>query len=240
MQAGTFFPVMRSHNNVEVRPHFPWLFGPQAEAAIRKALELRYRLVPLLYSLGHQAFATGEPLMRPLVMQYPADPKVADLSSEWLLGHDLLAAPVVQAGGFRTVYLPDDIWYDFATGDRVAGGRSTDLTVPFDAVPVYVPRRGHPAPRPGGAAHPRPAGWAARATGLPRPRRPVCPGRGRRQHDRLRHRQRPADNVRLGRRSPARCRGPVPARTTAPIASGRSASPSIAGGHSRRRSSRCP
>ncbi len=121
-----------------MKPHFPWLFGPEAEAAIRKALDLRYRLVPILYSLGHQAHATGEPLMRPLVMQYPADPKVADLSSEWLVGHDLLAAPVVQAGGFRTVYLPDDIWYDFATGDRVAGGRSIDLTVPFDAVPVYV------------------------------------------------------------------------------------------------------
>ena len=148
MQAGTFFPVMRSHNNVEVRPHFPWLFGPQAEAAIRKALELRYRLVPLLYSLGHQAFATGEPLMRPLVMQYPADPKVADLSSEWLLGHDLLAAPVVQAGGFRTVYLPDDIWYDFATGDRVAGGRSTD---PYRAVRRRArvrPRRGPSCPSP--------------------------------------------------------------------------------------------
>ena len=138
MEAGTFFPVMRSHNNVEVKPHFPWLFGPAAEAAIRKALDLRYRLVPLLYSLGHQTYATGEPLMRPLVMQYPADPKVADLSSEWLLGHDLLVAPVVQPGGFRTVYLPDDIWYDLTTGGRVAGGRSMDLSVPFDAVPVYV------------------------------------------------------------------------------------------------------
>ena len=138
MQAATFFPVMRSHSENTAKPHFPWLYGPDAEAAIRKTLDLRYRLVPMLYSLGHVTHDTGEPIMRPLVMQYPADPKVADLTSEWLVGRDLLAAPVVQAGGFRTVYLPDDIWYDFATGDRVAGGRSFDLTVPFDAVPVYV------------------------------------------------------------------------------------------------------
>ncbi len=138
MEAATFFPVMRSHSEIGARPHFPWLFGPDAEAAIRRALDLRYRLVPMLYSLGHQTHDTGEPIMRPLVMQYPNDPKVADLSSEWLIGHDLLAAPVVQPGGFRTVYLPNDIWYDLTTGDRVAGGQSIDLTVPFDAVPAYV------------------------------------------------------------------------------------------------------
>ena len=138
LQAGTFFPVMRTHSEIQARPHFPWMFGDQAEAAIRKTLELRYRLVPALYSLAHGTAETGEPIMRPLVAQYPADPKVADLSSEWLVGHDLLVAPVLAAGGKRSAYLPDDLWYDFATGDRVSGGRAIDLTVPFDQVPMYV------------------------------------------------------------------------------------------------------
>ena len=75
MEAGTFFPVMRAHSEISVRPHFPWLFGDQAEAAIRKTLDLRYQMVPTLYSLAHELADTGEPLMRPLVMEYPADPR---------------------------------------------------------------------------------------------------------------------------------------------------------------------
>jgi alpha-glucosidase len=138
MQAGTFFPVMRAHSERTVKPHFPWLFGPDAEAAIRKTLDLRYRLVPMLYSLAHTTTETGEPIMRPLVMQYPRDPNVADLSSEWLVGTNLLVAPVLTSGGRRSIYLPDDIWYDFSTGERVAGNRQFDRDVPSDVVPLYV------------------------------------------------------------------------------------------------------
>jgi len=133
-----FFPIMRCHSSIGAKPHFPWLFGDQAEAAIRKTLELRYRLLPVLYSLAHQMHTTGQPIMRPLIMQYPADPKVADLSSEWLVGQDLLAAPQLTQDPSRTVYLPDDIWYDFATSQRVDGNREITVPVPFDVVPVYI------------------------------------------------------------------------------------------------------
>ena len=138
MEAGTFFPIMRAHSQRPVKPRFPWLWGDDAEAAMRQALDLRYRLVPVLYSLAHQTHETGEPVMRPLCMQYPADAKVADLSSEWLVGTDLLAAPVLAEGGHVRVYLPDDVWYDFATGQRVTGGRELDRAVPLDGVPLYV------------------------------------------------------------------------------------------------------
>jgi alpha-glucosidase len=138
MQAGTFFPIMRAHSQRPVKPRFPWLWGDEAEGAMRKTLDLRYQLVPVLYSLAHQTYETGEPTMRPLCMQYPADPRAADLSDEWLVGRDLLAAPVLAEGGHRRVYLPDDVWYDFATGERVAGGRELDRDVPLDAVPLYV------------------------------------------------------------------------------------------------------
>ncbi len=81
---------------------------------------------------------TGNPIMRPLVMQYPADPKVADLSSEWLVGQDLLAAPQLTQDPTRIVYLPDDIWYDLATSQRVDGNREITVPVPLDFVPVYI------------------------------------------------------------------------------------------------------
>ena len=138
MEAGTFFPIMRAHSEIRATPHFPWLFGNDAEAAIRKALDLRYRLIPYLYSLAYQTHETGEPMMRPLLMQYPHDPKVADLSSQWMIGHDLLVAPILTPISHRQIYLPDDLWYDFSTSQRVQGNRDIDVDVPFDKVPLYV------------------------------------------------------------------------------------------------------
>ena len=73
--------------------------GPEADAAIRKALDLRYQLIPYYYSLAHETYATGVPMMRPLVMEFPDDPQVADLTDEWLMGKGLLAAPILNAGG---------------------------------------------------------------------------------------------------------------------------------------------
>lgn len=138
MQAGTFFPVMRSHSELIAKPHFPWNFGPKAEDAMRKTLDLRMRLVPLLYSLAHNLQKGGDPIMRPLLMQYPADARVANLSTEWLIGQNLLVAPMLSPLDHRSIYLPNDIWYDFSTGQRVKGGRRFDRQVPFDAVTVYV------------------------------------------------------------------------------------------------------
>ena len=138
MEAGAFFPVMRTHSTWHTKPHFPWLYGPDAESAMHKALALRYQLIPMLYSLAHETQQTGEPIMRPLLLDYPTDGKVANLSSEWLIGHGLLAAPVLTQANHRTVYLPADDWYNFFTGEKVAGGREFDLEVPLDQVPVYV------------------------------------------------------------------------------------------------------
>jgi len=138
MEVGTFLPVMRSHSSRRIQPRFPWLYGADAEAAIRKALELRYRLVPMYYSLAHEAYKTGAPLMRPLLMEFPGDPDVANLSSQWLIGRGLMVAPVLVSGGQRSVYLPDDAWYLFESSTKLAGHRDIDVTAALDEVPVYV------------------------------------------------------------------------------------------------------
>jgi alpha-glucosidase len=97
-QAATFFPVMRAHSNIGTTAHFPWLWD---EAAIKKALNLRYRLLPFMYSLGHEACVNGHPIMRPLIMEFPDDEKVANMTDQWLLGSGLMAAPVMNASGVR-------------------------------------------------------------------------------------------------------------------------------------------
>jgi alpha-glucosidase len=138
MEAGAFFPVMRAHSSNRVQPRFPWLYGADAEAAIRKALDLRYRLIPFYYSLAHAAHDTGVPPMRPLLMEFPGDTNVANLSSQWLIGRGLMAAPVLAAGTNRAVYLPDDTWYAFDTGTKFAGNRSLSVNAALDETPVYV------------------------------------------------------------------------------------------------------
>lgn len=138
MEAGVFFPIMRTHSEVHYQPHFPWLYGPEALDAMRKAIDLRYRLIPYYYSLAHETFETGVPLMRPLVMEFPDDSHVANMSDEWLMGSSLLAAPVLQEGGKRSVYLPASDWYVFGTNTVLKGNRSLEVAATLDEIPVYV------------------------------------------------------------------------------------------------------
>jgi alpha-glucosidase len=138
MEAGVFFPVMRSHSEFEETPRFPWLFGDDALNAIRNALDLRYRLIPYYYSLAYETFETGVPIMRPLVMEYPNDPNVANLSDEWLMGSSLLAAPILQPGGKRIVYLPAGKWYPFESNIPTDGGQTSEVTASLNEIPVFV------------------------------------------------------------------------------------------------------
>ncbi|MDP9080250.1 MAG: DUF5110 domain-containing protein [Bacteroidota bacterium] len=137
-QAGVFLPIMRAHSNIGTTPRFPYLWDTDGEAAMRKALNLRYQLLPYIYSLGHEAYNSGAPIMRPLVMEFPADTTVANMTDEWLIGKGMLAAPVLNAGGKRNVYLPGDTWYDYYTGDVIKGPKTISVDKALDEIPVYV------------------------------------------------------------------------------------------------------
>lgn len=138
MEAGVFFPVMRAHSELQMVPHFPWLFGPKALTAITKAIDLRYRLIPFYYSLAYEAHDTGIPLMRPLLMEFPDDPKVANLSDQWLMGRSLMAAPILQKSDSRMVYLPKDDWFRFNTATRLKGGQTLNVAASLNEIPIYV------------------------------------------------------------------------------------------------------
>jgi alpha-glucosidase len=138
MEAGVFFPVMRAHSDRSETPHFPWLFGDDAEAAIHKALDLRYRLIPYIYSIAHHAHETGIPIMRPLIEEFPTDSRCANISDEWLLGKNVLAAPILDDSDSREVYLPPGTWYALGSGTPIKGGRTMDVSAKLDEIPVYV------------------------------------------------------------------------------------------------------
>ncbi|RYG75338.1 glycoside hydrolase family 31 protein [bacterium] len=137
LESSVFTPIMRSHSTLN-SDRWPWAFGPEAEAAIKKAIELRYRLIPYLYTFAAANERTGAPLMRPLLLEFPQDEKTFDLRDEWLFGDRLLAAPILAEGGKRDVYLPAGGWFDFNTGATVNGGQTFSIEAPLDTIPAYV------------------------------------------------------------------------------------------------------
>ncbi|HEV8531936.1 MAG TPA: TIM-barrel domain-containing protein [Methylomirabilota bacterium] len=137
-QLGAFSPIFRSHGWVW-REHVPWAHGAEVEKICRDYAELRYRLLPYTYTLAWQAHTLGLPFMRPLVLNYPDDPRVWQLGHEFLWGDDLLVAPVTREGA-RTwpVYLPAGGWYDFWSGARYEGPGGITLDAPLDRLPLLV------------------------------------------------------------------------------------------------------
>jgi alpha-D-xyloside xylohydrolase len=135
---GTFLPIMRTHGS---RKHNEvWSYGKQAEPILEKYLKLRYELMPYIYSLGYNTYKTGAPYMRALFMDFPNDPKVADIGDEYMFGPAFLVAPVTEQGATtREVYLPSGTdWYNYWTNERVHGGQTIQVNAPIDVIPLFV------------------------------------------------------------------------------------------------------
>ena len=135
---GAFQPVMRAHgerNHNEV-----WSYGKQAEPILAKYLKLRYRLLPYTYSIAYHSYRTGAPYMRALFMDFPGDPKAANIPDEYMYGPAFLVAPVTEQGAtHRTVYLPAGCdWYNYWTNERLQGGQAITVDAPIDTLPLFV------------------------------------------------------------------------------------------------------
>jgi alpha-glucosidase/alpha-D-xyloside xylohydrolase len=115
------------------------LNNPAIEPIARTYAELRYQLLPYTYTLAWEARDRGLPLMRALWLHYPGDARARGLGTQFLWGRDLLVAPVFTKGATsRDVYLPAGDWYDWWTGERVAGGRTVTRAVDLATMPLYV------------------------------------------------------------------------------------------------------
>ncbi|HET6201070.1 MAG TPA: TIM-barrel domain-containing protein [Candidatus Acidoferrales bacterium] len=120
-------------------PDASQLHNTQVEPICRKYLELRYRMLPYLYSAVRECAATGMPIMRALWLHYPDDPVAIARDDEYLWGRDVLVAPVFEKGATsRRVYLPRGSWYDFWTGERAEGGREIQRDVDLETMPLFV------------------------------------------------------------------------------------------------------
>ena len=139
-QLAAFTPFCRNHTAVDIYDHEPWRFGVPYENMVRAALELRYRLLPFLYTTLEEAHRTGVPLFRPLLLEFQHDPTALNLDDQFMVGAALLAAPVVRENErARDVYLPAGRWYDFWTGAAVdATGELRRVEAPLERMPLFV------------------------------------------------------------------------------------------------------
>lgn len=115
------------------------LNNPAIEIVTRKYAELRYQLMPYTYTLAWEARTTGLPLMRAMWLQYPSDKKAVALGNQYMWGRDLLIAPVFEKGATsRTTYLPDGLWYDWWSGEKIEGRKDVVREVDLSVMPIYV------------------------------------------------------------------------------------------------------
>jgi alpha-glucosidase/alpha-D-xyloside xylohydrolase len=162
-QFGAFCPLFRSHGrNWKLRLPWGWntgdpgpieiknyngaavpdaseLHNAQVEPICRKYLDLRYRMLPYLYSVVRESTVSGLPVMRSLWLHYPDDPAAVARGDEYLWGRDILVAPVTEKGAAsRRIYLPPGVWYDFWTSERQEGGREIARDIDLETMPLYV------------------------------------------------------------------------------------------------------
>jgi alpha-D-xyloside xylohydrolase len=137
-QFGLLSPFARAHGTT---PREPWEFGEPALSIFRRYAQLRVQLNPYLYNTAWEASAYGYPMLRPLLLEFPDDPATATIDDSYMLGSDLLVAPIFSDSPGpvnRTLYLPQGDWYDFWTDELITGGRYITRNVPLDIVPLYV------------------------------------------------------------------------------------------------------
>jgi alpha-glucosidase (family GH31 glycosyl hydrolase) len=159
-QFSAFCPLFRCHGR-NWKMHLPWgwntgdygpietdpsqltdkanLHNAAVEPICRQYLNLRYQMLPYIYSAARESHETGMPLIRALWLHYPDDPQARERGDQYLWGRDLLVAPVIEPGAAsRRLYLPRGAWYDFWSTERVEGGREITREVDLATMPLYV------------------------------------------------------------------------------------------------------
>ena len=136
VQFGIFNSHMRLHG---CPPKFrePWNFSPETQAIVRRMLELRYRLIPYLYTEATHAAGNGLPVMAPLCLEFQDDPTTWNIEDQFLFGRSILVAPILTEDDERRIYFPEGAWHDHWTGRRYPGKQWISYRCPLSRVPFF-------------------------------------------------------------------------------------------------------
>ncbi|XP_044919019.1 probable maltase-glucoamylase 2 [Mustela putorius furo] len=140
MQLGAFYPFSRNHNTIGTRRQDPVAWNSTFEMFSRKVLQIRYTLLPYLYTLMHKAHVEGSTVVRPLFHEFTNDNKTWDIDCQFMLGPALLISPVLKSNTFAIpAYFPKAHWYDYSTETgSVSTGKWKTLGAPLDHINLHI------------------------------------------------------------------------------------------------------
>ncbi len=141
VQFSAFTPMFRVHGTLNEQRQ-PWYYGAQAEQIAKRAIELRYTLLPYMYAYERRALETGTGLVQPLFHEYPEDETLANHIDSWMFGDHLLVSPVVEEGqNVKDIYLPEGTWIDWFRGTVYQGGQTISYKLnaaTWEDIPLFI------------------------------------------------------------------------------------------------------
>lgn len=138
---GTFSPLFRIHKMIDERESDPWSYGERIEAICKNYINLRYRLLPHLYCLFHEAAQTGMPVVRPMAMYYPHEERCyyENYEQQYFFGSNVLVAPCPEYDPYTKVMLPGEgEWYELFTDRLLPASQEYLMESPVEKLPVFV------------------------------------------------------------------------------------------------------
>lgn len=140
MQLGAFYPFSRNHNSIGTRRQDPVAWNSTFEKYSRDVLQIRYTLLPYLYTLMHRAHAEGSTVVRPLFHEFSDDKTTWDIDNQFMLGSAILISPVLQTNTFEILaYFPRAHWYDYSMElGNVSTGEWRRLEAPLDRINLHI------------------------------------------------------------------------------------------------------
>jgi len=139
IQLGIFHPFCRVHSSGDHGDQEPWAFGDECTQMYKKFIEIRYQLLPYLYTAFYQYHKEGTPMLRPIVFLDQKDRETVDRDHEFLCGDHILVCPILQEGITETrSYIPRGKWFDYWSGQALDGGQEHTLQVKKDEIPIFI------------------------------------------------------------------------------------------------------
>jgi alpha-glucosidase (family GH31 glycosyl hydrolase) len=151
VQFGALSAALRLHSCGDDLDRRPWLWGEQFESAMRRAFVLRSELFPYLYSAVRQCYDSMLPLLRGMYLEYPDREEAYQFTGQYMLGDQILVAPITRAGKGKDltvrqkIWFPEGEWFHFSTGEKIVGNQVRQLAFGIDEIPIYV-KGGSPIP----------------------------------------------------------------------------------------------
>ncbi len=140
MEIGAFIPYFRDHTAYDTKSSEPWTYGEEALEVCRNYIDLRYKLLPYLYSTFYESTQNGMPVLRSLAINFPFDAEIYKglYENQYQFGQAFMVAPFESAKEFGKIYFPEGNWYDLYTDEKFAGKQEIIKQLAVDRLPVYV------------------------------------------------------------------------------------------------------